>query len=95
MGSGSSLTLYTTRYPRPPDVRVQRGPGLVVLDHILFVPSIFDTKRVLIFFSVTMFVFGVVVIEVWDTQLPIWAFVLALLICTYYITFCCFLSSRV
>jgi hypothetical protein len=27
-----------------------------------------------------MFVFGVVVIEVWDTQLPVWAFVLALTI---------------
>ena len=32
-------------------------------------------------FAVTMFLFGIVVIEVWETQLPVWAFVLALLIC--------------
>ena len=36
----------------------------------------------LIFFSVTTFVFGVIAIEVWNTQLPVWAFALALLICT-------------
>jgi hypothetical protein len=30
---------------------------------------------------VTMFVFGVVVIEVWETDLPVWGFVFALLIC--------------
>jgi OPT oligopeptide transporter protein len=29
---------------------------------------------------VSMFIFGVVSIEVWHTQLPVWAFVLALLI---------------
>ena len=28
-----------------------------------------------------MFVCGVVAIEVWDTQFPVWAFVLALIIC--------------
>ena len=28
-----------------------------------------------------MFVFGVVVIEVWETDLPVWGFVLAILIC--------------
>ncbi|KAH9167234.1 small oligopeptide transporter [Lactarius sanguifluus] len=32
----------------------------------------------------TMFVFGVVAIEVWDTQFPVWAFVLALLISFVY-----------
>ena len=30
-----------------------------------------------------MFVFGVVAIEVWKSQLPVWGFVLALLICTF------------
>ena len=30
-----------------------------------------------------MFVFGVVVIEVWETDLPVWGFALALLICTF------------
>ena len=35
---------------------------------------------VLILFSVSMFVFGVVSIEVWDLQLPVWGFVLALFI---------------
>jgi len=30
-----------------------------------------------------MFVFGVIVIEVWKTQLPVWGFVLALLICAF------------
>jgi len=33
---------------------------------------------------VTMFVFGVVVIEVWETDLPVWGFVLALLISFVY-----------
>lgn len=28
-----------------------------------------------------MFVFGVISIEVWNTQFPVWAFVLALIIC--------------
>jgi hypothetical protein len=32
-------------------------------------------------FAVTMFVFGVVAIEVWETQIPVWAFVLSLIIC--------------
>ena len=32
-----------------------------------------------------MFVFGVVVIEVWDTGLPVWGFVLALVICTFFL----------
>jgi OPT oligopeptide transporter protein len=32
-------------------------------------------------FVVTMFVFGVIAIEVWSTQFPVWAFVLALIIC--------------
>ncbi|KAH9059400.1 small oligopeptide transporter [Lactarius deliciosus] len=32
----------------------------------------------------TMFVFGVVAIEVWDTQFPVWAFVLALMISFVY-----------
>ena len=30
-----------------------------------------------------MFVFGVVAIEVWKTELPVWSFVLALLICAF------------
>jgi hypothetical protein len=30
-----------------------------------------------------MFMFGVVVIEVWKTELPVWGFVLALLICAF------------
>ena len=59
----------------------------MVLDYILFVPPILDEKSPLISFSVTMFVLGVVSIEVWDTQLPIWAFVLALLFCPSCISF--------
>jgi OPT family oligopeptide transporter len=31
-----------------------------------------------------MFVFGVVAIEVWDTDFPVWGFVLALLICMFF-----------
>jgi hypothetical protein len=30
-----------------------------------------------------MFVFGVIAIEVRDTQFPVWAFVLALIICAF------------
>ena len=32
--------------------------------------------------SVSMFIFGIISIEVWHTQFPVWAFVLALIICT-------------
>jgi hypothetical protein len=32
--------------------------------------------------AVSMFVFGVISIEVWKTQMPVWAFVLALVIGT-------------
>jgi ABC-type antimicrobial peptide transport system permease subunit len=32
-----------------------------------------------------MFVFGIIVIEVWPTQFPVWGFVLALLIAFLYI----------
>ena len=31
-------------------------------------------------YLVTMFVFGIISIEVWPTQFPVWAFVLALVI---------------
>jgi len=44
------------------------------------VPPVSDVKNTDIFL-VIMFVSGVVVIEVWDTDLPVWGFVLALLIC--------------
>ena len=37
----------------------------------------------LIHFSVSMFVFGIVSIEVWKSQLPVWGFVLALCISAY------------
>ena len=41
-----------------------------------------------------MFVFGIVVIEVWGTDLPVWGFVFALLICAFYLALpCCRLSS--
>jgi hypothetical protein len=33
---------------------------------------------------VTMFVFGVVVVEVYHPDFPVWAFVLALLICEHF-----------
>jgi hypothetical protein len=59
----------------------------VVLDGVRFVPFILDAKCVLMSFSVTMFVFGTVAIEVWDTQFPVWAFVLSLAICTFYFAF--------
>lgn len=36
-----------------------------------------------IIFAVSMFVFGIIAIELWDTKMPVWALVLALLICTY------------
>jgi hypothetical protein len=55
---------------------------LVVSDHIRFVVSNIRANclTVLISFSVSMFVFGIVSIEVWETQLPVWGFVLALCI---------------
>ena len=61
----------------------------MVLDYIPFVPSIIDAKCVLISFSVTSFMFGVVAIKVWDTGFPVWAFVLSLLIGTFAFPFRC------
>ena len=58
-------------------------------------PILLDTTSVLICFPATMFVFGVVAIEVWDTQFPVWAFVLALMICAFCLAFFRALSSRV
>jgi hypothetical protein len=56
----------------------------VVLDDIRFAPPIFIYRKTYAdTLSVTMFVFGVVVIEVWETDLPVWGFVLALLICAF------------
>ena len=37
------------------------------------------------FLPVTMFVFGVISIEVWNTQMPVWALVLALVVCTSFL----------
>ena len=37
-------------------------------------------RKLLIRFQVSMFMIGVITIEVWDTQLPVWAFILALVI---------------
>ena len=54
----------------------------MVSDHIRSVNPIIHAMHltVLISFSVSMFVFGVVSIEVWESQLPVWGFVLALCI---------------
>jgi hypothetical protein len=56
----------------------------VVSDSIWSVDPIISAMHlplaVLISFSVSMFVFGVVSIEVWKSQLPVWGFVLALCI---------------
>ena len=48
----------------------------------IFSKSISDTRHVhvLTAFVVTMFGFGVAVIEIWHTQFPVWAFILALTI---------------
>ena len=49
---------------------------------ILFSKSISETRRVHVFtaFVVTMFGFGVAVIEIWHSQFPVWAFILSLII---------------
>ena len=54
----------------------------MVSDDFLFVVPVITAMRlsVLISFSVSMFVFGIISIEVWATQFPVWAFVLALII---------------
>ena len=54
----------------------------MVSDNIRSVDSAISAVHltILISFSVSMFVFGVVSIEVWETQLPVWGFVLALCI---------------
>jgi predicted membrane protein len=44
---------------------------------------ILEAKRVcnMVYFTVVTFTFGIAAIEVWHTELPVWAFVLALIIC--------------
>ena len=58
----------------------------MVSDHIRFVVSNIRANclTLLTSFSVSMFVFGIVSIEVWETQLPVWGFVLALCIGVLY-----------
>ena len=36
-----------------------------------------------------MFVFGVIVIEVWHTQMPVWAYIIALLLGTFSVYYAC------
>jgi hypothetical protein len=68
----------------------------VVLDDIRFAPPILLFKKYADNLSVTMFVFGVVIIEVWETDLPVWGLVLALLICASCLILChCVISSLV
>ena len=38
------------------------------------------------FSTVSMFVFGIIVIEVWHTEFPVWAFCLSLLIGAHSLT---------
>ena len=56
----------------------------MVSDNIQFVDPIISAmhlpEAILISFPVPMFVFGVVSIEVWKSELPIWGIVLALCI---------------
>ena len=57
---------------------------MVVWDYFQCVISFYILSLTLILgFLVTMFVFGVISIEVWPTQLPVWAFALALIICGF------------
>ena len=55
----------------------------MVSDNIRFVLPILVVKcaSVLISSVVPMFTFGVIVIKVWSMQLPVWALMLALVIC--------------
>jgi hypothetical protein len=53
----------------------------VLSDDIGLIFPILIVKRVLIYSVVSMFTFGVISIEVWSTQFPVWAFVLALVVC--------------
>lgn len=63
----------------------------MVSNHIRSVNSIISAKHlpilVLTSFSASMFVFGVVSIGVWETQLPIWGFVFVLRIGAFYIVY--------
>ena len=51
---------------------------MVVCGHLRYVPIIVACPTLLIVLSAAMFVFGVVTIEVWNTEMPVWAFILAL-----------------
>jgi hypothetical protein len=54
----------------------------VVSGDIQFVRQ-FCPESILMFFQVTTFVFGVISIEIWDSQFPVWAFVLSLIVCAF------------
>lgn len=59
-----------SRYPQVPEWWYVIIFGQYAPLHLFHVFAYGDT--------VAMFVFGVVTIEVWDTQMPVWAFILAL-----------------
>lgn len=51
---------------------------VIIFGQCLFLDSVHVSTH---WALVAMFVFGVVTIEVWNTQMPVWAFVLALVSC--------------
>jgi hypothetical protein len=84
LDAGPKVDERATGHSRPPYVGVSAGPGVVVRYDIrsvlMLCPPLGNLVLMVLWTSVTMFVFGVISIEVWPTQLPVWAFVLALVI---------------
>lgn len=65
-----------SKYPQVPEwwyAAIFGALALFVVDNRLISNLLFSLQ-------VSMFVFGVISIEVWPTQFPVWAFVLALVI---------------
>lgn len=76
----------TAWYSCEADESVRAGAGLVVYDYFWFVlPCDWWWWQRIVFLIATMFIFGVLAIEQWETQMPVWALILALVMALLYI----------
>lgn len=64
-----------TKYPQVPEWWY-----MVIFCSFFFSLSTLANHLICIYLAVAMFVFGIISIEVWHSQMPVWAFILALLI---------------
>jgi hypothetical protein len=80
LGPEQTFDARAARHPRQAHVQVQTSTGVVVRDCTWCVMTWKAIGCLANQYAVSMFVVGVIAIEVWHTEFPVWAFVLSLLI---------------